>query len=79
MWRFGRLKFVTSLSHILLKCAKDNSGPTKTLEALMSYANKLHIFSGLTLHSMYINVAEQQLLYVRTNVTSIQVKSRGDA
>jgi hypothetical protein len=39
------LKLVTGV-----KCAKNNFGISRTLEAVMSFVNKFHTFSCFTLH-----------------------------
>jgi hypothetical protein len=48
------LIFVTTVSHIpLSKCATDNFGSIRSLEAVLSFINTFRVFfSGFTLHSI---------------------------
>jgi hypothetical protein len=47
------LKVVTTVSHIpVSKCAKNNSRIKRTLEAVINFVKKLHIFSGFTLNGI---------------------------
>jgi hypothetical protein len=73
------LKLVTSVSHIpLSKCAENNSGATRTLEAVMNFVKKLHFFQVLHYTVLYINVTEQWPLYIKINFALIKGQSRED-
>jgi hypothetical protein len=63
------LRLLTSVCHIpLLKCAKDNSGTTRTLEAVMNFVRKFTFFQVLHYTVLCIHETEQWSLYVKSNL-----------
>jgi hypothetical protein len=59
------LKFFIIVSHLpLLKYAKINSETATTLEALMSFINKLHIFQGFQYTVLYIHMERKTKHFV---------------